>query len=848
MDDRGNKRDLVLAPGEYAYMQDVTKGVIKTYTGPTVINPTAQERPIVFRERKFDPCSLDEAVQRSAICPEGHYLILKNPSMKGDHPTPGGVYPSPELHVGRKINVTGPCDFALWPGQMVQLVRGHHLRSNQYLLIRVYNEEEARKNWSTAVVKPAAEGPPPSSTSAGPVPGIGAPPADLTVGRLLVIKGTDVSFYIPPTGISVVPDEHESYVRDALTLERLEYCILVEQNGKKRYERGPQVVFPEPTESFITRDGMRKFRALELNELQGLHIKVIAPYVESGREYKEGDELFITGRETAIYFPREEHSIVRYDGRDKHFAVAIPAGEGRYVMKRRTGDIEVARGPAMLLPNPIDEVIVRRVLTEKECATWYPGNTEVAAYNRNLRQLAQQAATSPGGRPGPVAEAEIERQQLKKPTAPAAQQQRMEAKEALVGDVLDRQNQFTPPRTIVFHQKFEGIPSVNIWVGYAVMVVDKKGGRRVEQGPKNLLLGYDESLEVVQLSTGQPKSEDNTIQTVFLRVLNNKVSDICEVETSDHVQMRLRYALRVNFTGDAQRWFEVENYVKFLCDHVRSVLKGFVRKQTVEAFSSAAIDLVRDCVLGRPVEGAGTKAERPGMRFAENGMHVTDVEVLDVTIDDARIAELLQQAQHEAVESNITLLRSARHLDVTRRQEEIEREEAAARAETTRQKAQLEIDAANARLAVALSQVAGSIKEFEEKKTAVAAKNAVLDVEHAAQLKRDRATAEQQQEREAAQQALRLQALTAEVDAVVRRFDAAQDGFAEALLAMSNQDMLARVAEAMSVQAFVGGKTLTDVVDKVFAGTPLQGVMDKVKQKALAAPAATTTAPPARPG
>ncbi len=35
----------------------------------------------------------------------------------------------------------------------------------------------------------------------------------------------------------------------------------------------------------------------------------------------------------------------------------------------------------------------------------------------------------------------------------------------------------------------------------------------------------------------------------------------------------------------------------------------------------------------------------------------------------------------------------------------------------------------------------------------------------------------------------------------------------------------------MSVQAFVGGKTLTDVIDKVFAGTPLAGIMDKVKSR-----------------
>src|SRR5687768_6894314 len=81
MDERNNKRDLVLAPSEYAYMQDVTKGIVKTYTGPTVINPTAQERPVNFdpESKTFRPCSLDEAVQQIAIAPEGFYLVLKNP-------------------------------------------------------------------------------------------------------------------------------------------------------------------------------------------------------------------------------------------------------------------------------------------------------------------------------------------------------------------------------------------------------------------------------------------------------------------------------------------------------------------------------------------------------------------------------------------------------------------------------------------------------------------------------------------------------------------------------------------------------------------------------------------------
>lgn len=823
MDDRQSKRDLVLAPSEYAYMQDVTKGIVKTYTGPTVINPTAQERPVVFnpQTKRFEPCNLDQAVQQIAIAPEGYYLTLKNPSPRDDHPQAGGVYPSPDLLVGRKINITGPCAFALWPGQIVKLVQGHHLRSNQYLLVRVYNEEEARRNWSLAVIKPAA-----SEATADAAPAGLQVPADLTVGKLLIIKGTDVSFYIPPTGVGVVADEGGLYVRDALTLERLEYCILVDQNGKKRYERGPQVVFPEPTEAFIVRDGARKFRAIELNEIQGLHVKVIAPYAEQGREHREGDELFITGKETAIYFPREEHSLVRYDGREKHFAVAVPAGEGRYVMNRKSGEIRMVRGPAMLLPNPVEEVIVRRVLSDRECQTWYPGNDEVLSYNRSLRALEDSS-----GRPGAVAEGEIQRQ--KGGRAAAAQLAAMGAaapSQASAGDVLDRSNQFTKPRSVVFASKYEGVPGTSVWVGYAVMVVDKQGRRRVEQGPKNLLLNYDETFEVVQLSTGKPKSTSRLVETVFLRVLNNKVGDQCVVETSDHVAVTLEYSLRVNFEGDPARWFEVENYVKFLCDHVRSVLKGVVKRHTIEAFYARSVELLRDAILGAPA-GEGEPAARPGMRFAENGMRVTDVEILEVRIDDEGIAALLGDAQHEAVQANVALLRARRGLEMTEQQEDIRRREAEARAQTQHRLAALEVEAAGERLRVALAAIEGELRQQEQQLAASAARNAVEDADHAAGLARRRAADEQAHAAAAAAQALALQALRAEVEAAVARFGAAQGGFSEALLALSSHEVLAKVAEAMSVQSFVGGKTLTDVVDRVFAGTPLAGVLERVQAR-----------------
>ncbi|HUS31932.1 MAG TPA: hypothetical protein VMZ53_25700, partial [Kofleriaceae bacterium] len=545
MDERNSKRDLVLAPGEYAYMQDVTKGVVKTYTGPTVINPTAQERPIVFDEttQRFVPCSLDEAVQPVATAPEGSYLVLENPSARGDHPTAGGVHPAPDLAVGRTLNLTGPRAFALWPGEVVKLVPGHHLRSNQYVLVRVLNEDEAKRNWAQAVMKPAEGGE------------LTGPPAVLGVGQLLVIRGTDVSFYIPPTGLSVVPDAAGRYVRDAMTLERLEYCILVDENGNKRYERGPQVVFPEPTEVFVEQNGQRKFRAIELSELHGLHIKVIAPYSEGGRDYREGDELFITGKETAIYYPREEHSLIRVDGRERHVAVAIPAGEGRYVVDRTTGVIRVVHGPAMFLANPIREVLVHRVLSDRQCATWYPGNASVLAHNKALR-----AGTETPAKPLPE----------------------------------------TRRASLVLDTRYEGSPHIVVWVGYAVMVVDPRGQRRVVTGPATILLEFDETLEILQLSTGTPKTPDKRIETVYLRTLNNRISDRCTVETSDHVAITMSYALRVGFEGDPQRWFEVEDYVQLLCDHVRSLLRAAIKRRSVDDVYANVVDVVRDAVLGAP--------------------------------------------------------------------------------------------------------------------------------------------------------------------------------------------------------------------------------------------------------
>jgi len=847
MNEPREKRDLVLPPGTYAYMQDVTKGNIKVYTGPTVINPTAQERPVLYDRGVFKPCDLDSALRVSPVAVEGFYMSLLNPAKEDAHPNDGTAQPSPDLDVGRKINIPGPTMFALWPGQSATVTRGHHLRYNQYLLVRVYNDAEALANWGKGVMKPA------TPADADAVVTTTSAPKDLTLGKMYVIKGTEFSFYIPPTGITVVPDEKGEYVRDALTLERLEYSILIDEDGTKRYEYGPKVVFPEPTEKFFRMkgkgDGTKenevsiKFRAIELNSIQGIHVKVIADYTDAAtkKTHKTGEELFITGADTAIYYPREEHAIIKYDGKTKQFATAIPAGEGRYVLNRVTGEITMVKGPAMLLPDPRTQVIVRRVLTDKQCELWYPGNTEALQINRDLRNVLQKSPTT---RAGAVSEGDITRslaqntkgQKLRgsawdsyntaigtAATMAFGDASRVGGEQDAVGEEISRGSTYTQPRSITLDTKYQGAPSIGIWTGYAIMVVNKQGGRRVEIGPKTILLEYDEDLEQLNLSTGRPKNTDKLYTTVYLRTENNTVSDIVSVETADHVQVNMKLAYQVNFDTATGKTFSIENYVKFMCDHVRSILKGAVRAKRVEDFYANSTEFVRTTILGASIEG-----KRKGMQFPENGMHVDDVEVLVVEIADTGIRDLLNLAQQQVVRTNIDLFTAHRALEVIKEKEVIARETADTQAETSKRRNELSIELETSGIAVKLAQLgnamAAAVKQRE-------LDTGVLDFEaHKAseRLQLEKDASEQKLALMAKEQEQRVAALVAETDAVVKRFGSAQAGFSEALLALSNNETLQKVAEAWSIQRAIGGESISDALNKVFMGSPLEGVMKRL--------------------
>lgn len=813
MSETNRERDLVLAPNEYAFISDQTKGNINVYVGPYKTSLANTDKPVLFADstKRFEKCTLDEAVCIFTTAPEGWYIVMKNPAKDNLQPKNGTNNNLTDLLVGRKVNIPGPVNFAVWPGQMIKVLRGHNLRSNEYLLVRIYDEEEARKNWKKAVIKTKED----TEINLEEMP-------DLTMGTMLLIKGADVSFYIPPTGVEVVSDENDEYVREAITLERLEYCILLDEDGNKRFIQGPAVVFPQPTEEFVMRDESRKFKAVELNEMSGLYIKVIAPYSDAKGSYKEGDELFITGKDQMIYYPRAEHALVRYGNKDKQYATAIPPGEGRYFLNRKTGTISLQKGAAMFLPDPREFVIVRRILSAKQVALWFPGNTEALEYNLKLQELQQNDKSRNYIESNELEEKQqIQQDQSVSVSANFAKQQKVSKK--IAGDNFARDSNFTPPRMITLDNKYDGAVTISPYTGYAVLIVSRTGTRKVVSGPQTYLLEYDETLESMELSTGTPKNADNTLKTVYLRVLYNKISDIIQAESMDFTQVSVHLSYRVNFEGEPEKWFDVENYVKFLTDHMRSFVRNIAKKHSIMDFYNNGIEIIRDAILGK----SDAEGKRKGRLFEENGMRIYDVEFLgNIKLMDLGMESLLIASQQDVIKQNLRIATEKRKLEFTQESEMIVQGINDSQAETKKKLLEIRTEEVlkNLELSMAVVQADTAVKFQKSDAEVIDQEN--LNKINQAELSRRKEKQELEislQQQFLEQELVRMQS---EVDALVAKAGAVSPNLVAALQSFADKALAEKVAQSMSPLAILGGKSVAEVFSNLLQGTILANVLD----------------------
>lgn len=806
------QKDLVLSINEYAYVLDETKGHVVCWVGPSKTSLSNSDKLVRFdpRSKSFVKCSYNDAINLFVTAPENWYAILKNPIEGNKHPKPGANNLPEDVHIGRKINVRGPVSFALYPGQMAKVIKGHALRSNQYLLARVYEAEEASK--SVGEMRDTEGNVIENTTNT------------YVNGQILVIKGTEVSFYIPPTGIEVIAinnDDRKGYVREAVTLERLEYCILKDEDGNKRYVHGPEVVFPEPTETFVTSPkGGYIFRAVELSKISGIYVKVIAEYTDEDETvHPVGEELFITGNDQMIYYPRPEHAIISYDNKMMHHAIAIPEGEGRYIMDRMTGVIKTVKGPAMYLPDPRTEVVVKRKLTETQCKLWYPGNTTVLNYNVGLNEKFVEKSLATADLDTLTAYSCV--------TSASASLANLEAKAN-----ISRGTSYTKPRTITLDNKLDGVVSIDVWTGYAVNVISKNGDRKVVCGPQTVLLDYDQDLERLELSTGRPKTTDNLLRTVYLRHENNKVSDLINVETADFVRASIKVSYCVDFDKDyMDKWFAIDNYVKYMCDRVRSLLKREAKKYTIYDFYQNYSDIVRNVVLNIDPDAERGDSKHSGHRFfSENGMFIHDVEVLSIDVQ-RDIEDMILDKQTDMIRQTLELADAQREAEIAEALSVAEQKKQELRTQELINKMALQKQEAETKLAIQAEinrkQEAEDLAKKQAEKdmqplidaigaAEIARKNAA----HAAQIERTNAENATLQAHQRAMADIEAEKQKAYANTVKEIVESISPDLIAALEMSGKRDLMSVMAEHMSPYALAQGESVVDATQKLLNGLP----------------------------
>lgn len=799
------ENDLVLRQGEYSLILDRTKGQIAVACGPFKISLSSSDEIVALDEEtdRFVVANRDNAIKPFITVKENWYVELTNPTKDGSHPRTGTTNNAQELQLGKRVIVRGPASFALYPMQKARVIPGHVLRSNQYLLAGVYDTSMLEDKYA--------------------------------VGQIIVIRGNTTPFYIPPTGIEIIQDDDGNYVRNAVTLERLEYSILKNEAGEKRYVYGPAVVFPEANEEFINNPetGEPKFKAIELSDISGVYVKVIADYTDGDIKHKAGEELFITGKDTMIYYPRPEHAIISYDGKVINHAIAIPAGEGRYVLNRITGDVKMVKGPRMYLPDPRKEVIVHRKLDEKQCKLWYPGNNEVLKFNDILPTATVDSISCSSSSISDKSYYTIgTNQSLVRGCITSAADNLSNGflgqnNVITANDGFSRGNTYSKPRTITIDNKYDGVVSINVWTGYAINVVSKDGKRKTIVGPQTYLMEYDETLETVRGKDGD---------TVYLRVDNDRIDDVIRAQTKDFVDVDIAVTYCVNFADSYQeKWFSIKDYINYLADRERSNVKKVVKEYGLEEFYANGANIIQNAITPVIVStGKKNSDEITSVgKYFSNGMYVDGVEVLNVKIANNNVREMLDNHQAAIVKKSLELSAATKEMSVTTELEKLRAE----KLNLEYARAMHEIDVKNKTEMESLARAAqvARAKEDDEKASKEAEKNlqTIIDAIKKAELAREKLDNDQTLAWQKEQAKLEADRQKAYTDSVKKVVDSIGPELVAAINSSSQSEMVKEIVKSLSPYALASGdESVADVVDKLFRGSGINGFVDlQIKNK-----------------
>ena len=203
-------RKIPVTERQFLWVQDDDKGEVTLHVGPTMVSPTAADRVVIDDGDGGLREDVSGKPQKIIELGDNQYAMLFNPLVDTEGAPNGKFRPGRNeprnLRTGTRSMIPGPCSFYLRPGQRADVRDAHELASNQYLVVKVYGEVDKSAPYyevtaRSAGITRATAGMLVAERDDGDLEGV-----VLRRGQLIVIRGLDTQFYIPPSGVDVVPD------------------------------------------------------------------------------------------------------------------------------------------------------------------------------------------------------------------------------------------------------------------------------------------------------------------------------------------------------------------------------------------------------------------------------------------------------------------------------------------------------------------------------------------------------------------------------------------------------------------------------------------------------------------
>uniref|UniRef100_A0A8D3E3N5 Major vault protein n=1 Tax=Scophthalmus maximus TaxID=52904 RepID=A0A8D3E3N5_SCOMX len=238
----------------------------------------------------------------------------------------------------------------------------------------------------------------------------------------------------------------------------------------------------------------------------------------------------------------------------------------------------------------------------------------------------------------------------------------------------------------------------------AVQVYDYREKKaRVVFGPEMVMLGPDEQFTVLSLSGDKPKRA-NVIKAICLLLGPDFCTDIITIETADHARLQLQLSYNWHFelkspadAADATALFSVPDFVGDACKAIASRVRGAVASVQFDDFHKNSNRIICSSVFGFDEK----LAVRSCLRFPQNNLVISSVDIQSVEPVDQRTRDALQKSVQLAIEITTNSQEAAARHEAERLEQEargkLERQRITDQAEAERtRKELLELEALSA--------------------------------------------------------------------------------------------------------------------------------------------------------